>query len=452
MPNTLNRKDSLAIGVMLFGLLFGAGNLIFPIFLGKSAGSSMPEASLGLLVTAVGLPLLGVAAMGMTQSKSVFDLTASVHSSFSYFYTFLLYLTIGPLFAIPRLSTVAFEVGTSHFLPKDHSAPWLLAFSFLFYALALYFALRPAKILTVVGTILTPAFLLFLGVLIFVSIINPVGNIQLSHPSAGYEEHAFFLGLLSGYNTMDALASLAFGIIIINSVKSKGVTEPKLIAKEVIKSGVICTIFMSLIYIALAYLGATTTNIFPETSNGGQIFNALASHYFGVIGSIFLFTMVSLACLKTGIGLITAISETFVEMFPNTMSYKQYASLVTISSFALANAGLDRIIKFSIPVLMFLYPLTIVLILLAIASPLFNNSARVYQITLMFTLLASIGDFLRATPTYIKTTVPVQAFLSIYERYLPFSESGMGWILPSLLGAVLASAYYIGTKQRISRY
>lgn len=452
MSNPLKMKDSLAIGVLLFGLFFGAGNLIFPIFLGKSAGLVAPEASIGFLITAVGLPLLGVMAMGVSQSSSVFELSSHVHPFFGYAYTILLYLTIGPLFAIPRLCTVSFEVGLSHLLPSHAQAAGLLTFSFFFYMIVLYFALRPTNILTVVGKVLTPIFLLFLFALILVALINPVGSMQLSQPTSDYASHPLFSGLLAGYQTMDALAALAFGIIVIQSVKEKGAKDGQGIVFAVSHSAIICAFLMGVIYVALSLVGATTTSVFSNTSNGGQIFNLLSHHYFGLSGSILLFSIMTLACLKTGIGLVTALAETFPLMFPHSLSYRHYAYLVTGLSFLLANAGLDRIIAFSLPVLLFLYPLTIVLILLALASPLFDNSPRVFQLTLLFTTVASLGDFFRASPALIHAFPSIHSFLSVYDRYLPFSDSGLGWILPALLGAVCSYAHYIISKQNQPRY
>ena len=215
---------------------------------------------------------------------------------------------------------------------------------------------------------------------------------------ASYQTGAFFKGFLEGYNTMDALASLAFGIIVVTTIQGLGVTKTTTIAKDTIKSGAISMLLMAVIYGSLVYLGATSRGIFEISDNGGIALAQISNEYFGIFGAVLFAVIITVACLKTAIGLITAISETFVHMFPNSLDYKQYVYLFTAISFGLANLGLSQIIAFSIPVLMFLYPLAITLIFLSITSSLFNDRAIVYQMTTLFTLLFAIVDFLKALP------------------------------------------------------
>ena len=214
MKRKLSAKEYTYVASMLFGLFFGAGNLIFPVHLGQMAGSNVWLAILGLLITGVGLPLLGVAALGISRSAGLFDLSSKVSRPYAMFFTCALYLTIGPFFAIPRCATTSFTVGLEQVLPQDgNTTLYLLLFSVAFFAAALFFALRPGKILTWVGKILTPCFLVFLAILVVVVLATPGVSVAEVTPLGGYADQPFFTGFLEGYNTMDALASLAFGII-----------------------------------------------------------------------------------------------------------------------------------------------------------------------------------------------------------------------------------------------
>ena len=213
--NTLRGKKQLLIGFTLFSMFFGAGNLIFPIHMGQMAGSRIWIAFIGMFITGVGLPLLGVAALGISKSSGLFDLSSRVGRPYGMFFTCLLYMTIGPFFAIPRCATVSFTVGLEQILPHDDKSwLYLLLFSLLFFAVALVLSLRPGKILTYVGKVLTPCFLVFLAIMVFVTILHPTTSIGAVEPQGAYAAQPFFTGFLEGYNTMDMLASLAFGIVV----------------------------------------------------------------------------------------------------------------------------------------------------------------------------------------------------------------------------------------------
>lgn len=386
MKERLGLKSNILIGSLLFGLFFGAGNLIFPVYMGQLAGQKTLEATVGFLITGVGLPLLGVIASALSKSDSLFDMAKPVSKAYSVFFTCMLYLTIGPLFAIPRTASVAFEVGLNPFVPKEYLQLALFIFSFLFFAMTLYFSLKPSRILDWVGKYLTPVFLLLLSVLIFAVFLKPMGQANQYEAQGAYVQKAFFTGLLEGYNTMDALASLAFAIVIISNIEKLGVRDSKRKAIETAKSGLVCVIGMGLIYTSLAYMGATSLGAVGRASNGGQIMSLVSEHYFGNTGKILLAAIVTVACLKTAIGLITSCSQMFSRLFPKSLSYNQYAVFFTIISFIIANFGLNKIIQLSIPVLMFLYPLAIVLIVLSLLSPVLNKAEEVYKWTTVLTV------------------------------------------------------------------
>ncbi|KMY32826.1 branched-chain amino acid transporter II carrier protein [Lysinibacillus xylanilyticus] len=428
------------IGTMLFGLYFGAGNLIFPIQLGQLAGTNFWFGLIGFLVTAIGLPFLGILAIGLSGSNGLRDLASRVHPVFGVIFSLALYLTIGPFFAIPRTATVPFVVGFEPYIQAEHTTLLLALFSFVFFAIVFYFSLNPAKIMDYIGKYLTPAFLIVLFILIIISIVKPMGHFQ--QPIGDYIDSAFMTGFKEGYNTMDALASLAFGIVVINAIKSAGISDRKEIAKATWKSGIFAMALMTLIYGLITYMGASSIDAVGTFDNGGLIFAAVADHYFGSYGAILLAVIIVLACLKTSIGLITSCSEFFHEVFPK-ISYKWFVFLLCVVSFTIANFGLTNIIKFAIPVLMFLYPLAIVLIVLALCSSLFKNKQTVYAIAMIFTIFISVIDGYKALVASIPTAKLsiFDAIEKAYSNFLPFYDMGLGWILPALIGAFIGCLF-----------
>lgn len=437
MERRLTKKQNLLIGSLLFGLFFGAGNIIFPVQMGQAAGSNMISATIGFLITGVGLPMLGVVASGMSKSESLYDMAKPVSSAYAVLFTCALYLTIGPLFAIPRTATVAFEVGIHPFIQDEYLKLGLFIFSFIFFALTLYYSLRPGRILDWVGKYLTPMFLVLISILLITVFIRPMGSISEYAPQGSYVSRPFITGLLDGYNTMDALASLAFAIVIISNIEKLGIVEPKSIAKETIKSSVFAVIGMAVIYTSLSYLGTTSLGSVSRAANGGLILSMVSNHYFGFTGQLLLAAIVGVACLKTAIGLITSCAEMFSKLFPKSISYRNYAILFTIVSFIIANFGLNDIIKLSIPVLMFLYPLCIALIILSIISPIIKNNEIIYKWTIGLTILPAIFDFLNALPKPIKESGTVSQVLNFAHRYLPGFDYGFGWISLSIVGFII---------------
>lgn len=440
MQSRISLSTYALIGTMLFGMFFGAGNLIFPIQLGQLAGTNFWLALAGFLVTAIGLPFLGILAIGLSGSNGVRELSNRVHPAFGFLFSLFLYLTIGPFFAIPRTATVPFAVGIEPYVGDGHIALFLAIFSFLFFLLVYYFSLNPAKIMDVIGKYLTPAFLLFLFLLIIISLVRPMGSFQ--EPQGTYLNNAFMTGFKEGYNTMDALASLAFGIVVINAIKAKGISDVKSIAKTTWKSGIFAMLLMMLIYGFITYMGSSSVQAVGMFENGGLIFAAVAKHYFGSFGGILLAIIIVLACLKTSIGLITSCSEFFHEAFPK-ISYKSFVFILCAVSFLFANLGLNKIIQFAVPVLMFLYPLAIVLIVLALVSPLFKGKQSVYLMAMVLTFFVSILDGYQAL---VKSMPEAKLMFfdqigAFYENILPFYDLGLGWILPALVGAVIG--YFI---------
>jgi LIVCS family branched-chain amino acid:cation transporter len=426
----LTCKDTLFVASMLFGMFFGAGNLIFPVSMGQLSGSSIWQASAGFLITGVGLPLLGVAALGISRKGGLLELSSGVGKAFGLFFTCALYLTIGPFFAIPRCATVSYTVGVQRLLPDGGQTAALALFSLAFFAAVLFFSLKPGQILTWIGKVLNPLFLCLLAILVIRALSAPLGTISEIAPSGAYAASAFTTGFLEGYNTMDALAGLAFGIIVVTVIRDLGITEPGDVARQTVRAGLFSSLLMALIYVLVTVVGAQSRGAFPASSNGGEALARIAETYFGSVGALILAAMVTVACLKTAVGLITSCSETFVRIFPGGPSYSVWAVIFTAASFLIANLGLDAILSWSKPVLMFLYTLAIVLILLTLFGRFFGNDRTVLQWTIGFTAAAAVLDFLRALPA----GTGLKALGEAAGGAVPFTAQGFGWVCPALAG------------------
>ncbi|SFQ56966.1 branched-chain amino acid:cation transporter, LIVCS family [Psychrobacillus psychrotolerans] len=432
MKNKLSFSNHLVIGVMLFALFFGAGNLIFPASLGQNAGTQVWIAITGFLLTGIGLPFLGTLAMGFSGSKNLQELSSRVHPVFAVIFTSLLYLTIGPFFALPRTGAVSFEIGILPFMSQDNAQIGLLIFTILFFGLTLLLSLNPTKIVDNVGKYLSPGIIIGLFFLLIFVIIKPMGSFEA--PQGNYVSNAFMTGFTEGYNTMDALASLVFGIIVIQAIRSMGVTSTKGILVATAKSGGIAILFLGLIYAGIAYLGATSVNEYGLFANGGPVLSAASEHYFGSFGAILLSVIIFLACLTTSIGLTTACGEYFHTLMPK-ISYKAFVIFFSIFTCIIANFGLSNIITYSIPVLMLLYPLAIVLIFLTFLSPLFNHARIVYVSVMFVTFLISIVDGFKALcgSLDIEYYGWLQPIVDFYENVLPFYSVGLGWLIPFVI-------------------
>lgn len=433
----LTFKEIIFVASMLFGMFFGAGNLIFPASMGQLSGSHMWIASAGFLITGVGLPLLGVTALGISREEGLLGLSSRVGKKYGLFFTCVLYLTIGPFFAIPRCATVSYTVGIQRILSGKEQTTALAVFSLIFFAAVLFFSLKPGQILTWIGKVLNPVFLVCLAVLVIRALTAPAGQISSVVPEGSYISGAFSTGFLEGYNTMDALAGLAFGIIVVEVIRGLGVLEPDETAKSTVTAGIFSSVLMALIYVLVTVVGAQSRGVFAAAPNGGEALSQIAEYYFGGAGAVILAVTVAIACLKTAVGLVTSCGETFVKIFPKGPSYRIWAVLFCAVSFLIANLGLDTIIACAMPVLMFLYPLAIVLIVLTLAGRLFGNDRTVLRWTIGFTGAAAMFDLMRTLPDGCKTALHLEAVVSAASQIIPMLQSGFGWTCPAAAGFVI---------------
>ena len=444
----LTLRQKILVAGTLFGMFFGAGNLIFPVHLGQMAGQNALPAIIGFIITAVGIPILGVAAIGITHSDGLQTLSGKVGKGYGIFFTCLLYLTIGPLFAIPRCATVSFTTGITPLLGADSPERlYLLLFSAVFFAFVLFFSLRPGKITVWIGKIINPLFLFFFAVLMLAALLAPGAAVSAVEPVEAYRSDAFFPALIEGYGTMDAIAGLAFGIVVIDVIRRMGVDNDDAIAEDLLSSGLLTGALMALIYVVSIVVGAQSRGLFELSENGGIALTQIAGHYLGGVGLFILAFTITFACLKTSIGLVTACAETFSKMTNGKISYRSWAILFTVFSFAVSNIGLSAIIEYSIPMLMLIYPPAIALILLAFLGKFFAHDRTVYIATMIGTWAAAIFDCMKTLPAPVQAALHLDAPIAFAAAHLPLFDKNLGWLLPAVIGFAAGMAIRASRRQ-----
>lgn len=438
---TLSFKHYLIIGSMLFGMFFGAGNLIFPIHLGQLAGAHWLTAGVGFLLTGTLLPLLGIIAISVTRSSGIYELARPIGKRYATIFMVLTCATLGPLFATPRTATTPFQIGIASHVSASQAPLFLLIYSLIFFAITYWASRKPTKIIDTIGKLLNPAFLILLAIIFGIAFTHPLGSAHATATTAAYQSDAFLNGFLQGYNTMDALAALLFGIAVVTTIRSLGQHDANDIAKTAAKSSLLSITLEAAIYLGLIWLGATSLTHFKISTDGGIAFSQIANAFMGVPGAIILAIMATLTCLTTSVGLASSFSEALHAKFPK-ISYLAWNRLACGASFLIANIGLDAIIAWSTPMLMFLYPLAITLIILSIASPLFQKDPIVYRWTTALTLIPAAFDALGAAPAVITRQGWAQWLLAFDAKYLPMAKLGMDWVVPALIGLMIGLSWY----------
>lgn len=430
MIEKFNFKTKLLMGFTLFSMFFGAGNLIFPPYLGAQAGSHTWTAFLGFAASAVGLPVLGVVAV--TLSGGLNKLASRVHKKFAFVYILVLYLAIGPCLAIPRTASTSFSIVLKPFMPEGISlGPIQLVYSLLFFTIAALVAMHPERLTEYLGKWLTPI-LLFLIVFIFVgTLMKPEGGAAV--PSESYLKMASVQGFLDGYQTMDTLAALNFGIIVAMNIQARGIKKEKSVMNETIWAGWIAGIVLLIVYAMLTFVGMNSGKNFPETTNGTEVLMKMSEFLFGRMGMIILAASFLIACFNTCVGLFSCCGKYFNGIFPR-ISHKVWVWSFAAVSVVIANIGLNAILKFSVPVLNAIYPLAILLIVLAFTHRLFKRFEYVYPCSAAFCGISSMLLVLEQQ----KLLFPG---ISKFLRMIPGHAIGFGWLIPTLAGIILGVVF-----------
>lgn len=303
-----------------------------------------------------------------------------------------------------------------------------MIYTIIFFGITLFLSLNPTKIVDRIGKVLTPLLLTVLAILVLKSLLTPMGEFQLPQPR--YESASFVAGFVDGYLTMDAIAALVFGIVVISSIREKGIVNSQKLSAICIKAGFIAAIGLILVYVSLAYIGASSVESIGMQANGGAILTAVARELFGGFGTIILGLAITFACLTTSIGLISACSSFFNRIFPK-LSYKGFVVVLTIFSAVIANVGLTQLISISVPILTFIYPIAISLIVLSLVASTLRFGREVYVLAVVTSSFFSLFDGLNAA------NLKIASIDKLFTNYLPLYSDGMGWLIPTLIACII---------------
>ena len=424
LPSSLNYRDVIAVGLMTFSLFFGAGNMILPPYLGHMAGPDLLGALTGFLLTGVGLPLLGVIATARL-SGGFQSFTRPLPRWIALSFGVVLYTVIGPLFASPRTATVAWEASFAPLL-GDTGDTGLQLYCVLFFLVSLWFSLYPGQLINTLGKIVTPLLLIVLAIVaVGVFMFAPESGVR---PTFMEERNAFFWGIEQGYLTMDALAALAFGIVIVTALKQRGITAPVHLTRYTMVAGLMTAVGLLAAYTMLAVLGHASYDLVPQPANGVEVLNAYVLALYGEFGLVLIGIAMTLACLTTAVGLITASAEYFSDSFP-ILGYRAYAVICAVCSAMIASVGLNDILAAMVPVLQLIYPSVIVLIFWGLLRDWLLCPASACRWMVAVALLVSALDGVAAL---------VQGPLAELVALLPLHKDGLAWLLPVVLTGFLS--------------
>ena len=424
-------KKGALTGLLLFGIFFGAGNLIFPPTLGAQSGEQFLPAIAGFVFSGVGIAVLTLIIGTLNPKGYIYEISKKISPLFATIYLAALYLSIGPFFAIPRTATTSYAVGISPLLAEADKGFGLIVFTLIYFVAAYLIALNPSKILDRIGRILTPVFALLIIILVILGAFKYGANAPQTATEA-YQTSAFGAGFLEGYNTLDALASVAFSVIAVQTLKQLGFSSKKEYISTIWVVGIVVAIGFSALYIGLGFLG----NHFPMTEEamkggtpGVYILSQATQEIFGSTAQLFLAAMVTVTCFTTTVGLIVSTAEFFNGRFPQ-ISYKVYATVFTLIGFAIANLGLDAIIKYSVPVLVILYPITITIVMIVIVNKFVALSKPGMQLTIGLVTAIAVTSVLASSFEIATLTNLINS--------LPFANASLPWMVPAIIGILLS--------------
>lgn len=423
----LTKSKLLLVSFMLFSLFFGAGNLIFPPLLGQQASTAALPATIGFLITAVILPVLGV--IVVSKFNGLTTLGNNVGKTFSLVFTLLIYLSIGPGLGIPRAGSVPFEMAITPILPEGSNLTlWMIIYTTIFFAIVLWLCLTPGKLVKRIGSFLTPSLLGLILILFIVFLFK--SDKATNVPLDIYSNNAFLQGFVDGYQTMDTIAALNFGLVIMLTLNKFGINTEKGIMKYTIISGIIAGIILASVYIMLTIIGTYTSGLYPADANGALILRRIAGDMFGQAGSFLIAGIFTLACLTTCVGLVNSISEYFSTLFKK-VSYTKWVIIITILSYLICNLGLNAILSISIPILNALYPVSIVLIILGLCHKFIKNNRFIYKLVVYSTFLISIISAIEGLGINL-------GFISSALSFIPLYSKGFGWVIISIIMALIS--------------
>ena len=404
------------VGFALFAMFFGAGNVVFPPYLGMHAGEQWANGFLFYFIADIGLAL--VAMFAILHAGGADNITGRIGHVASKVLMCAVILCIGPMVAIPRTAATTLEMSVTPFF----SGMSPVVFSIIFFAVILLLSIKQSAVIDIVGKILTPALLIGLLVLIVKGFVSPIGDIVDTGVSAS---EVTVNGIKSGYQTMDVLAAMAFGIIILSSADEKGYTDSKSAAKMIGIAAALSGVLLLIVYFGLTYLGATASTVFPTDISRANLLIGIVELLLGKAGLIIFAIVIALACITTAVALVSSAASFFAKLANDKISYSVFVVVICVSSAVISNLGLDMIIAIATPVLDIVYTPMLVLILLSWFGDKLHKS--VYVSSVAGSLIASV----LATASLYGMNVPV-------IDSLPLASLGLGWLTPAAVFGLVA--------------
>ena len=401
--------DSIVVGFALFSMFFGAGNVIFPPYLGFGAGTQWVNGFLFYFIADIGLALFALFTLLKVGGSE--NITGRIGSVASNILMSAIILCIGPMVAIPRTAATTFEMSVAPLI----SGVSPVVFSVAFFIVVLLLSIRQSAVIDVVGKVLTPALLIGLLVLIIKGIISPLGSIVNPHVDSSF---VIVNGIKSGYQTMDVLAALAFGIIILKSAQEKGYSDGRESSKMIRTAAVIAGALLLIVYFGLTYLGATSASLFSLDISRAELVIGIVERLLGKVGLVIFAVVVALACMTTAVALVSSAASFFEKLTKGRLSYAALVIIICVFSAVISNLGLDRIVAVASPILDIVYPPTLVLIALSWFGD--RLSRGVYRWAVIGALIASV----LSTLSLYGVSVPI-------VNTLPLASLGLGWIVPA---------------------
>ncbi len=421
-------RDVIVIGFALFSMFFGAGNVVFPPYLGLEAGPQWLTGFATYFVADIGLALLGMfALLRVGSSEAVLHRVGRVPAEIL---MCAIILCIGPMVAIPRTSASTYEMA----IAPNISGVSPVMFSVIFFALILALCIKESAVVDIVGKILTPLLLVGLFAIIIKGVVTPLGDIA----ALPQINNVAVTGIKAGYQTMDALAALPFGIIVLQSAASKGYSGKKSTLRIVGGSALLAGMLLLAVYMGLAYLGATVSGQYNGTIGRAQLVMAIVEALMGKVGMILFGVVVGLACVTTAIALTSSAAAYFAELCRGKVPYKAFVIAICVFSAVVSNLGLDRIVAVAAPVLDVIYPPTLVLIFISLLMPRMPN--RVSRGACIGALITSV----LCTLTAHGINIPVVPSLPLYDL-------GLSWLIPAAVFGLAASLLPFRARSREKR-
>ncbi len=418
------RRDTWVAGLTLFAMFLGAGNIIFPPYVGVQAGSGWLWAALGFLLTAAGFPMLSALAV-VNSGGNTDQLSRRFSIRFGQALSAVILLMIGPLFAIPRTAATTYELSVAPFLGDAFNGRWLVVgVSVLFFAVTYVLAIREGRFMDAIGLVLTPMLIALLVATIALSIINPLGR----PADSSLTENLIGYGFKAGYQTMDGIGALVLSGTITALLAAKGYNpgaSGRMLRRVVLIAGVL----LGGVYLGYIWIGASGSAMLGGLHTRAQTLTAALGRLAGPTGQALLALVILFACLTTAAGLTVTFAQYFNRLTKGWIGYRGWVAIAVGVSFIISLLGVERIIALADPVLAFAYPLCIVLVALALLGRRVKRDGAFGG--------AMVGAILFSTLSLAHTLWPQWGWADQVIRWLPLSDFGFGFVLPTVAGGLI---------------